>query len=164
MVVESGQVRTVRLTGAAGGGLGIDAWAPSAPLWLELKSAIANSGQGAAVFVWFQGESDAVQGGPSIDSYGAKLTDLIRRVRFESASPRMLVLICGLVDYPPAEDAFEAIRTAQRSVASRDQRAIWVSTRGLPHDGQHLTESGYAALGHTIGNLVLARALEDPSP
>ena len=64
-------------------------------------------------------------------------------------------------------------RTFNRSAAytegrsmkrSRDQRAIWVSTRGLPHDGQHLTESGYAALGHTIGNLVLARAVEDPSP
>lgn len=150
--------RPVKLTGWGRVGMPISAWENGAEAWQRLESIIAVSGHGAAWFMWFQGETDAVTGDAD-GSYGESLEALIRRVRDAAKNPRMKVLIVGLADAPRnRQTGYALIRKAQQQVAERDPRAFFVSAEGLPTGAPaspyHLTTAGYRALGSRIAAMV----------
>lgn len=103
---------------------GRDGWQALAPL-LEPPT---------DVFVWWQGESDALAQTPD---YEMRLKTLLRRVRTAARNERLFVVIVRITDLPPTVAArgegpsWEAIRRSQAEVVAADGHAVLVSSDGL---------------------------------
>lgn len=151
--VATGAVSQIRLSGYAEPSQPITAWDSGRPAWSAVERAIQVAGL-VDVFLWYQGESDALAGPDAITRYRDRLVDLMRRVRLASANPSLLVVVCGLADYSEAETAYAALRAQQMAAVQSDPRARYLSTQGLPHDGQHLTVAGYQGLAVRLAEML----------
>ncbi|MCZ7648651.1 MAG: sialate O-acetylesterase [Planctomycetota bacterium] len=144
----------MKLTGWAQGGQPIGIWDEGGTGWRGLKASIQASGKNAGVFLWYQGESDAAKGLKQ-DEYEAKLTDLIARVRKESGTPALQVVIVQISRFGNAQATTMEIREAQRQVVLKDPHALLVTAIGRRCDGVHLYKDGYFELGAEIARALL---------
>lgn len=163
--------KPLRLTGFAEGGQPIDYFKSTANGGKALLKAIKTSGQGAGVFLWYQGETDALN---KLDAakYDAALKDLAARVRTEAGNPRMTVVIVQLSYWnsPGRPAEFMAIREAQRRFVVADGNALLVPALGRKAgDYVHLHREGYIELGKELGRALLktrygAKDVDWPGP
>jgi hypothetical protein len=151
---------SVRLTGWAAAGVPITFWDDGAEGWKYLSLYIKKSGEGASTFFWYQGESDAIQGGDAIKNYGAHLKELAGKVRALAKNPQMLIVVVQIV-WDGAPDGAMAIREAQRQFVIADGNAILVTSLGMKGDGGHLAREGYLELGQQIGRALLKFRYKD---
>jgi hypothetical protein len=117
--------------------------------WQRLKPSLTPD---LDAFVWWQGEVDDVG-----SRYGEKLADLMRRVRAEARSPRLLVVVIQLGPNSgddPEGPAQEGLRWAQQ-----DANAIYVQTRDFEYqpDRTHMTDQGYRDVSARIVAAVRAK-------
>ena len=145
----------LRLMGYAEGGQPIKYWDEGQQGYTALAANIKQCGLGGGVFLWFQGESDAI-GGMDISTYQAKLKDLVSRVRTVAKNPAMLAVIVQIGAYPggPGDEKYMAIREAQRQFVIADGNALLLPAIGRAGD-LHLTKEGYFELGKEIGRALL---------
>jgi len=145
----------VRMCGFASGGKPIAFWHAGQPGHQGLFPVIAQAGQQADVFLWYQGESDSRR--LTQAEYQRELTDHVARVRTAASSPDMLVVIVQLGPYLPAgRSGYMGIREAQRQFVIQDKRAVLVPALGRTlKDSVHLDNAGYRELGREIGRAVL---------
>lgn len=141
------------LSGYAKPSMPISSWAEGGAMWLQLRANILAANKALNVFIWYQGETDAVQN-TLLTEYQAALIDVISRVRALVNNPTLPVVIVGLGEGPADYAAgYWSIREAQKSVAERTG-ALYVSAERLPLDAPlspyHLSAAGYAALGKRI--------------
>jgi Carbohydrate esterase, sialic acid-specific acetylesterase len=125
----------------------ISDWAPDGPLWTALQPELTPA---THVFVWWQGESDALAGiAPA--TYAAQLDDLIGRVRATAGNPSLPVVLCGVNACCPGFDAFRAM---QQAYAASHPHVLFVRSDDLPSTLTHLTPDGYAAMASRIAETV----------
>lgn len=152
--------RGIDLVGFAKGAQPISFWDPGASGDLHLMGRIARVGQGAGVFLWYQGESDAATA-ESVAAYQEKLATLVERVRAASGNPRLTAVIVQLgpnTRTRPKDFAadYMGLREAQRRFVVADGNALLVPALGRPlKDGVHLATPGYVELGDEIGGALL---------
>ncbi len=152
--VEAKAAGTIRLTGYASGGQPISHWNDGQPGMNALNASIKEQGEGAGVFLWYQGENDGASG-MDAKTYQTKLTELAGKVRTQAKNPKMLVVIVQLGIWKNTTGDFMPIREAERQFVIADGNALLVPALGRPmQDGVHLNREGYFALGKEI-----ARAL-----
>jgi len=144
----------VRLTGWAAAGVPITFWDDKDAGWTGLSTYIRKSSESASVFLWYQGESDAIQGGDAIKNYAVHLKELTAKVRALARNPQMLAVIVQIV-WDGAADGAMAIREAQRQFVIDDGNAILVTSLGMQGDGGHLAREGYFELDKQIGRALL---------
>lgn len=144
----------IKITGWASGGQPITIWEESGSGWRALSTAIKTSGKNAGVFLWYQGESDAMNKMKQ-DEYETRLTDLIRRVRAEAGNPAMQVAIVQISRFGNATATSMEIREAQRQVVLKDPHALLVTAIGRKCDGVHLYKEGYFELGAELSRALL---------
>ncbi len=139
----------IRLCGFASGGQPIKYWDEEAAGWKALSANIKMCGEGASVFLWYQGESDGVDK-TDAKTYEAKLKDLVSRVRTLAKNPKMLLVVVQVA----RGGEFTIIREAQREFVAADGNAILVPALGRAGD-LHLTRDGYFELGREIARALL---------
>lgn len=145
----------VRLCGFASGGMPIDFWDEGKQGWGALAGQIKGGGQGAGVFLWYQGETDASKN-MSEDEYKKRLKNLVERVRAEAKNPRMLAVIVQLSLWKNSSGDFMPVREAQRKFVHEDGNALLVTALGRSAgDYVHLDTPGYKELGHEIAQALL---------
>lgn len=133
------------VVGFAQDGSAIAQWAPGSAFWLALAPTLR---QPLRAFVWWQGESDRL----TPERYQGDVAAFVARVRVEAGDPRLLVLICRVVDDP----AFVGIRAAQAAYVATDARAVLVSSDGLAKEfgegvgSAHLSPEGYRLMAQRI--------------
>lgn len=125
-----------------------------------LRPLLERSGQGAAAFFWYQGESDSFRS-ESRDAYAPKLKGLVAAVRSIANNDRMMAGIVQLARYTwQKDDTFATIRETQRQYVLGDPDAVLYST--MPYevsktDKIHLTSPSQASLGKQIAAQMIAR-------
>ncbi|MBI3830484.1 MAG: hypothetical protein HY291_13270 [Planctomycetes bacterium] len=145
----------VNLAGFAQGGMPIDYWDDKKAGWTSLAAAIKGGGEGAGVFLWYQGETDGMNG-MSENDYKAKLKNLTERVRTQAKSPRMLAVIVQLSLWKNDKGDFMPIREAERRFVVEDGNALLVPALGRKSgDYVHLSREGYFELGAEIARALL---------
>jgi len=147
----------LHLAGFAEGGQPISYFKSTAPGGKALLQSIKAHGAGAGVFLWYQGETDALN---KLDpkTYQEELKKLVGAVRAEAGNPRMTAVIVQLAHWnsPGRPADFMAIREAQRRLAVADGNALLVSALGRKAgDYVHLHRDGYLELGREIGRALL---------
>jgi len=148
--------KPIRLTGFAEGGQPISYFRTTAVGGKALLKSVKASGQGAGVFLWYQGETDAVN---KLDpaKYQEELKALLAAVRTEAGNPKMTAVVVQLSywnDKRPAD--FMAIREAERRFVIADGNALLVPALGRKAgDYVHLHRDGYIELGKEIGRALL---------
>jgi hypothetical protein len=152
----AGSGRKLRLAGFAQGGVPISFYKAGGAGWKSLSASIKAGGARADAFLYYQGETDAVNR-LAPDKYVAELKDLVARVRQEAGSPKAVAVIVQLglwKDKRPAD--FMAIREAQRRFVIEDSSALLVPALGRKAgDYVHLGREGYIELGREIGRALL---------
>lgn len=135
----------------------IAAWAPGQADWTLLETALR--GTHPSVFIWYQGETDALLHAIAAAQYRAKLEDLIVRVR-AVLGYKVPVLIVGLADDEPGEEAWwQLIRQAQQDTAAANGW-LYITAQGYPlADVRHLNAAGYQALALDIQKLLVPKGL-----
>ena len=134
----------------AGDGPTIACWADAnAECWPAFAPAIHNAKIDA--FVFWQGESDL-----KTEGYGAKLADLMGRVRGLVGDPSLLIVVMQYgTAYSGGVPSGSELATPEW--AAQDAHALYVPTRDidgwLPDHG-HMTDAGYAAVGQRIVSMV----------
>jgi uncharacterized protein with FMN-binding domain len=146
----------IRLTGFASGGQPISYWHERRPGWKRLSAAIDRSAKGAGVFLWYQGETDAVRK-MTTGKHLAELAKLIGRVRARVGNPKMTVVVIQIGNWDSHRAAdFMAIREAQRQFVAKDANALLVPAIGRKmKDYVHLSSKGYFELGVEIARALL---------
>lgn len=146
----------VRLVGSATGGKPISFWHPGNAGHTDLMASINDAGKGAGVFLWYQGESDALSGVTRVD-YVDELKQHVRRVRTQTGNPDLLAVIIQVgSDTRKGWSGYTTLREAQRQFVLQDRRAILVPALGRTlKDAVHLDNAGYRELGAEIGRALL---------
>ena len=146
----------VRMCGFASGGKPIEYWHPGQPGHIGLFPVIAEAGQRADVFLWYQGENDC-GGLLSTAEYRNELTEHVARIRTAAGNPRMLAVIIQLgPSLREGRSGYMSIREAQRQFVLQDANAVLVPALGRTlKDSVHLDTAGYGELGREIGRAVL---------
>ena len=119
------------VTVVARGSTPIRAWDVGAPMWQQLAPSLDRPLQ---AFVWWQGESDAMEGSTH---YGADLKAFLGRVRAANGDPRLLVVLVKILSYaatPPLPDA-SLVRLAQETYVATDPDSVLIRVDDLPTDG-----------------------------
>jgi len=149
-------VGKISLLGFASGGKPISYWHPEQPGFQGLMPRIDTAGQGAGLFLWYQGENNTAIG-TTLEEYQKELSKHITRVRRRANNPEMWVVIVQLGRaVRPGISGYMTIREAQRQYVLSDPRAILVPALGRPlKDTVHLNNVGYQELGREIGRAVL---------
>jgi hypothetical protein len=116
-------------------------------MMVKVRKAIEGKKIDTVVFVWMQGERDAMEGISAV--YADSLQGLIRQLRDDLHRPEMPVVIGRLSDHLNGNKHWDAVRTAQEKVAASDPKAAWIDTDDLngPKNDLHLTKEGYLELG-----------------
>lgn len=145
----------VRTLGFASGGKPIQFWDPGKPGDKGLFPRIKKVGQGARVFLWYQGESNS--GKPEeVATYKSDLKKLVQRVRKQAANPQMTVVVIQLGAFTREGRDFMGMREMQRQFVIEDGNALLVPALGRPlKDTVHLNNKGYQELGREIGRALL---------
>ncbi len=138
----------------------------------SLRPLIEKHGKKAAVFLWYQGESDFFLGQEARDAYRSRLKLLTDKVREAADNPQMMVGICQLGKYGwHKDDHFAVIREAQRQFVLTDPNSVLYAT--IPYDIHqgdkiHLLTHSYIALGRQVGAQMIERErsgeLRSPGP
>ena len=139
----------VRICGMASGGEPIANWDDDKGCWKALNANIRACGEGAGVFLWYQGENDGLSD-METETYLKKLKELVAKVRTAAKNPNMLAVIVQIA----RGGTFSKIREAERLYVISDPNAILVPALGRD-GGLHLTKEGYFELGHEIGRALL---------
>ncbi len=146
----------IRLTGSAYSGQPLSNWNDGQPGWNSLSLIVPKSGEGAGVFLWYQGESDALGGAALAEKYQENLKVHVERVRALAKNPKLLVVIIQLAGTPSAIDTGVTVREGQRQFVIADGNAILIPALGQPmQDGWHLNREGYFDLGKHIARALL---------
>jgi hypothetical protein len=121
-----------------------------------LSPVIKQSGQNAGVFLWYQGETDGMNG-MSENDYKEKLKDLVKRVREKAKSPGMVVVVVQIGLWKSEKGDFMPIREAQRRFVIEDGNALLVTALGRTSGDKvvHLDKPGYKELGEEIARALL---------
>ena len=153
----------VRMCGFASGGKPIAFWHPGQPGHKGLFPVVERAGQGADVFLWYQGENDC-GGRLTTAEYKQELAEHVARVRKAAQSAEMLAVIVQLGPSLHARrGGYMAIREAQRQFVVEDGNAILVPALGRTlKDSVHLDNAGYRELGREIGRAVLRTRHQKP--
>jgi len=146
----------IRLVGSATGGRPISFWHPGEPGHKDLMTSIEAAANGAGIFLWYQGESDALSGIAQAD-YADELKQHVTRVRAQAGNPELLAVIVQIgSDTRKGWSGYTTLREAQRQFVLSDRRAILVPSLGRTlKDAVHLDNAGYRELGAEIGRAVL---------
>lgn len=146
----------ILMLGFASGGKPISYWHPGNPGHVGLMPRIKKAGQGAGVFLWYQGENNTIPGTSAAD-YMKELQEHIARVRQQANNPQMLVVVVQLGPDTRAENSgYMTLREAQRQYVVGDPRAILVPALGRTlKDTVHLDNAGYRELGAEIGRALM---------
>ncbi len=143
----------IKMVGFASGGKPISYWNPGKPGDSGLFPRIDQAGQGASVFLWYQGESDAKN---NAADYLQALKTLVARVRQRAGNPKLVAVIVQLGAHTGRGNDFAAVRKAQRQFVIQDSAALLVPALGRPlKDSVHLNNAGYQELGREIGRALL---------
>ncbi len=112
------------------------------------RARTATGGQPPAGFLWFQGESDAINARTTAQ-YVADLDQLIDQVRTDLGAPDLLAIVAQLGTFASANlELWLAVQEAQRLVARNDARTALVTTIDAPRaDGIHFNVPGYQTIG-----------------
>jgi hypothetical protein len=154
--VTTAGTRTIRICGYAVGGTRIDRWDDGGPGLTGLEAEITKVDRKVDVFLWYQGESDGLEG-TEPDVYSKKLEHLIHWVRAACAKPELPVVIVQLASERVGK-SFAGIREAQRAVVAADPHAILVPALGCEmKDSLHLSREGYFQVGRAVGRALLRR-------
>ena len=150
----------IDMLGYALGAQQISHWAPGSVGERKLFSRIQKHGEGAGVFLWYQGESDT-NSPEDAAAYQDKLTDLVARVRKTAKNPHMTVVIiqlCAMTRPGQAKGLayFMQVRQAQRQFVLADGNALLVTALGRSQKGDgHLATGGYMELGEELARALL---------
>jgi hypothetical protein len=157
----------VKLTGWSMGAQSIEYWdekndgSGRGAGWLAgngtgLSAVIKQSGQNAGVFLWYQGETDGMNG-MSENDYKEKLKDLAKRVREKAKSPQMMFVVVQVGLWKEAKGDFMPIREAERRFVIEDGNALLVTALGRTSSDKvvHLDKPGYKELGEEIARALL---------
>ena len=150
---------TVGLIPCAVGGSPIDSWKPGAfyrPTrshpWDDAvrRTKIAMKDGVLKGILWHQGESDSK---PELASeYGAKLVDLVERLRREFDSPNVPFLAGQMGEFSerPWTEFKRRVDEAHRQLSLRTPNVAFVDSVGLRHKGDevHFDAASYRILGH----------------
>ena len=136
-----------------------------------LHDLVERHARNAAVFFWYQGESDTFNPDNS-RAYGQKLDALARIMRRYTGNAEMMIGTVQLARYMwQHDDSFAEVREAQRQFVLRDAHAVLYSTLPYPindKDKIHLTTEGYVELGQQIARQMIQREktgkLNSPGP
>ena len=143
---------TIRLMGETGDGQPIGNWDAQSGNFQLLSANIKKCAEGAGVFLWYQGESDAAAGMDTA-AYQAKLKDLVARVRAAAKNPNMLAVIIQVGVYTTG---CVPIREAERRFVIEDGNALLLPALGRTlGDTVHLNTPGYKELGQEIARALL---------
>lgn len=144
----------IRLTGTGCDGQPLSFWAEGQDGWKVFSDRINKAGKGADVFLWYQGESDALANSLT---YQADLKAFAARVRVAAESPRMMIVVIQLGALGQDDGStYAAVREAQRRFVIEDGNAILVPAVGRSvADTWHLSRAGYLELGQEIGRALL---------
>jgi hypothetical protein len=151
----------VRLCGFANGGMPISYWDDDQQGWKSLSANVKACGEGAGVFLWYQGENDGVTS-MDCETYQKKLKELVSRVRTLAKNPNMLAVIVQLAKHGGTGGNFSNIREAERQYVISDPNSLLVPALGRPGD-LHLTKEGYFELGREIGRALLKTRYKSPN-
>lgn len=112
------------------------------------RARVATGGVAPAGFLWFQGESDAINARTTAQ-YVADLEQLIDQVRTDLGVPDLLAIVAQLGTFASANlDLWLPIQEAERQVARNDARVAVVTTVDAPRsDGIHFNVTGYQTIG-----------------
>jgi hypothetical protein len=148
------------MLGYALGAQPISHWAPGSEGERKLLSRIKKQGEGAGVFLWYQGESDT-SSPEDAAAYQDRLTNLVARVRKTAENPHMTVVIiqlCAMTRPGQAKGLgyFMPVREAQRQFVLADDNALLVTALGrLQKEDGHLATPGYMELGEELARALL---------
>ena len=154
--VVASQGDPIRMCGFASGGKPISFWDVGQPGHDGLFPVVRQAGQGASVFLWYQGESDTRRLQPA--TYEGALRSHVDRVREAAGNDQLLVVIVQLgPSLREGVGGYMAVREAQRRFVANDAHAILVPALGRTlMDTVHLDNAGYRELGAEIGRALLA--------
>lgn len=146
----------ITMLGYANGGKPISFWHPGKPGYVGLMPRIERAGQGAGVFLWYQGENNSAPGTSGAE-YVKELQEHFARVRKAADNPEMLVVVVQLgPDTRTDNSGYMTLREAQRQYVAGDPQAILVPALGRTlKDTVHLDNAGYRELGAEIGRALL---------
>lgn len=144
---------SIRLVGSAWFGKPIQFWNPGEHGHVILMQRIRRAAQGAQVFLWYQGESDAAQW-MDMEIYLSELKKHVARVRREADRPDMTAVIVQVTG--GYHMGLGPICEAQRQFVIQDKNSILVTAVGRSLEDQwHLNRDGYRELGHEIASALL---------
>ena len=145
----------VGLMGWYGGEMALDQFLDSDDFEMRhFKRFAQQHGGGAALFGWYQGESDAYH--PArVSAYEERLKAMAAAMRRYSANSDMLMAIVqiGAFDSPSVEPTpyFGRIRDAQRRFCRKDQRAVLIPAMACSlRDNFRLSEKGSDRLANRV--------------
>mmetsp|Transcript_18658 Transcript_18658/g.30429 ORF Transcript_18658/g.30429 Transcript_18658/m.30429 type:complete len:273 (+) Transcript_18658:146-964(+) len=107
----------VRLIPCAIGETAIAAWEKGENLYDQMLSRV--KGQDLSCFVWYQGESDALNK-ETADAYKSCLTKLFKSIRTDLAAPQLHIVVVKPVGTPVRLPFIESVSAQSLEVASED--------------------------------------------
>jgi len=122
------------------------------PLYVRMMKNVRKATAGkkikSVVFVWMQGESDAIGKGGTAAAYEKNLKGLIQQLRDDLKRPDTHVVIGRICDWRKT-DGVRIVRKAQVDVAEADPLVACVDTDSVdrPKGNVHYTKKGYAQMG-----------------
>jgi len=107
--------------------------------------------------LWFQGESDALEG--QADSYEANLVNFISHMRDQFESPRMPFIIARVLSFYGGETGqAKIVRDAQVRIGESDPYAAWFDTDASPIIDPDNNQGHYNAEGNLRNGIEFAKA------
>ncbi|MBN2713531.1 MAG: acetyl xylan esterase [Planctomycetes bacterium] len=119
----------------------------------SVKAKIEGKKIDSVVFVWMQGERDAVDKKGAI--YAECLKGLFKQLEKDLKRKDISYVIGRLSTFCNSNPHWVQIREAQVKVAKSNKKAAWVDTDELPRDGIHYTDAGFKTLGEKFAKAAL---------
>jgi hypothetical protein len=144
----------VGLMGHAAGGQAMDFFMDNKHQDMPfLKGKVEQHGANAALFMWYQGESDTFRP-EAMESYDTKLVSMAKAMRSYTGNPELKIGIVQISKYLWFKDEhFAEMREIQRQFVLNDKNSILFSTIGYEvnnKDKIHLTAPGQVDLGNQM--------------
>lgn len=129
-------------------------------LLLKVKAVVAKNHFDSVVFVWMQGERDAVE--HHGDQYALQLRGLIDQLKQDIGRDDLYVVVGRLGDFglkrPRIKSDWEKVRNAQMQVVDTIGHAAWVDTDDFngENDALHYTHDGYINFGKKLAQTAIS--------
>ena len=154
----------IGLIACAHGGTSLEDWSPSKKgeggksLYGSMLRQVKLAGGKVKGVLWYQGESDAMQGQPIADTYAKSFSNFIAAVRqdFSQADLPFYYVQIGRFIHAGDPKPWNTVQESQRTLTETLRNTGVISVIDLPLDDLiHVGTSGLARSGERLANLVL---------